>query len=162
MTLRILILGSIHWLLDPDPDPVFSSMVFKMPLKRSFFRSFFSYDLRYIHISFLRQQVINKSQNIRSFFLIFLLVAGRMDLEPDPNPYLRINYGSGSGSPKNLNDGLFQRQYYASLLPSVFVGLQDMDERRIKCIQNFMRKSAQTEQEVSHKRVKNCETGDGR
>jgi hypothetical protein len=48
---------------------------------------------------------------------------------------------------------LFQRQYYASLLPSVFVGLQDMDERRIKCIQNFMRKSAQTEQEVSHKLV---------
>ena len=42
-----------------------------------------------------------------------------------------------------------QRQYYATLLPSVFVGLQDMDEKRIKCIQNFMRKSAQTEQEVS-------------
>lgn len=41
-----------------------------------------------------------------------------------------------------------QRQYYSTLLPSVFVGLQEMDERRIKCIQNFMRKSAQTEQEV--------------
>jgi len=37
------------------------------------------------------------------------------------------------------------------------VGLQDMDERRIKCIQNFMRKSAQTEQEVSHRLVGNSE-----
>ena len=33
-------------------------------------------------------------------------------------------------------------------MPAVFQSLQDMDEKRVKCIQNFMRKSAQTEQDV--------------
>ena len=33
-------------------------------------------------------------------------------------------------------------------MPSVFESLQDMDEKRIKCIKNFLRKSAQTEQDV--------------
>jgi len=41
-----------------------------------------------------------------------------------------------------------QRQFYADLMPGVFQALQDMDERRVKCIQTFMRKSAQTEQDV--------------
>jgi hypothetical protein len=42
----------------------------------------------------------------------------------------------------------YQSQFYNLLMPSVFQSLQDMDEKRIKCIQNFLRKSAQTEQDV--------------
>jgi len=42
----------------------------------------------------------------------------------------------------------YQSQFYNLLMPSVFQSLQDMDENRIKCIQNFLRKSAQTEQDV--------------
>jgi len=42
----------------------------------------------------------------------------------------------------------FQKEYYSTLLPGVFTALQDMEEKRIRCIQNFMRKSAQTEQDV--------------
>jgi len=41
-----------------------------------------------------------------------------------------------------------QSQFYSKLMPSVFQSLQDMDEQRVKMIQNFMRKSAQTEQDV--------------
>jgi len=41
-----------------------------------------------------------------------------------------------------------QAQFYNKLMPAVFQSLQDMDEKRVKCIQNFMRKSAQTEQDV--------------
>jgi len=41
-----------------------------------------------------------------------------------------------------------QRQFYTKLMPGVFQSLQDMEEKRVKCIQNFMRKSAQTEQDV--------------
>ena len=41
-----------------------------------------------------------------------------------------------------------QNQFYTQLMPAVFQFLQDMDEKRMKCIQNFMRKSAQTEQDV--------------
>merc|ERR1712198_468475 len=41
-----------------------------------------------------------------------------------------------------------QSQYYSKLMPSVFQSLQDMDEQRVKMIQDFMRKSAQTEQDV--------------
>jgi len=41
-----------------------------------------------------------------------------------------------------------QRQYYNSLLPGVFTSLQDLEEKRIKCIKNYLRKSAQTEQDV--------------
>jgi len=41
-----------------------------------------------------------------------------------------------------------QNQFYTQLMPAVFQSLQDMDEKRVKCIQNFMRKSAQTEQDV--------------
>jgi len=41
-----------------------------------------------------------------------------------------------------------QNQFYTKLMPAVFQSLQDMDEKRVKCIQNFMRKSAQTEQDV--------------
>lgn len=41
-----------------------------------------------------------------------------------------------------------QAQFFNKLMPSVFNSLQDMDEQRVKCIQTFMRKSAQTEQDV--------------
>jgi len=41
-----------------------------------------------------------------------------------------------------------QAQFYNKLMPAVFNSLQDMDEQRVKCIQTFMRKSAQTEQDV--------------
>jgi len=41
-----------------------------------------------------------------------------------------------------------QAQFYTRLMPAVFNSLQDMDEQRVKCIQTFMRKSAQTEQDV--------------
>jgi len=41
-----------------------------------------------------------------------------------------------------------QNQFYTKRMPAVFQSLQDMDEKRVKCIQNFMRKSAQTEQDV--------------
>jgi len=41
-----------------------------------------------------------------------------------------------------------QSQFYNSMMPSVFQSLQDMDEQRVKMIQTFMRKSAQTEQDV--------------
>jgi len=41
-----------------------------------------------------------------------------------------------------------QSQFYTKLMPAVFQSLQDMDERRVKCLQTFMRKSAQTEQDV--------------
>ena len=46
------------------------------------------------------------------------------------------------------SEHLFQNQFYTKLMPAVFQSLQDMDEKRVKCIQNFMRKSAQTEQDV--------------
>lgn len=42
----------------------------------------------------------------------------------------------------------YQNQFYNHAMPSVFESLQDMDEKRIKCIKNFIRKSAQTEQDV--------------
>lgn len=42
----------------------------------------------------------------------------------------------------------FQTLYYQNLSPAVFTSLQDMEEKRIKCIQTFMRKSAQTHQDV--------------
>merc|ERR1719410_1912625 len=41
-----------------------------------------------------------------------------------------------------------QSQFYSKMMPSVFQSLQDMDEQRVKMIQTFMRKSAQTEQDV--------------
>jgi len=41
-----------------------------------------------------------------------------------------------------------QKQYYNTLLPGVFSSLQEMEEKRIRCLQNFMRKSAQSEQDV--------------
>jgi len=41
-----------------------------------------------------------------------------------------------------------QSQFYSRMMPAVFQSLQDMDEQRVRMIQNFMRKSAQTEQDV--------------
>eukprot|EP00096_Caligus_rogercresseyi_P007037 TRINITY_DN2432_c0_g1_i1.p1 TRINITY_DN2432_c0_g1~~TRINITY_DN2432_c0_g1_i1.p1 ORF type:complete len:651 (-),score=227.12 TRINITY_DN2432_c0_g1_i1:616-2568(-) len=41
-----------------------------------------------------------------------------------------------------------QNKYFSQLLPAVFQNLQDLDERRIKCIQNFINKTVKTEQEV--------------
>ncbi len=41
-----------------------------------------------------------------------------------------------------------QRKYYTQLQPSVFQNLQDLDEKRIKCIQNFILKAVQSEKEV--------------
>jgi len=41
-----------------------------------------------------------------------------------------------------------QNKYYNQSLPNVFHGLQDMDERRIKCIKNFILKAVQVEKEV--------------
>lgn len=41
-----------------------------------------------------------------------------------------------------------QHKYYNHLQPSVFQNLQDMDEKRIKCIQNFIMKAVQAEKEV--------------
>ncbi|CAB4069347.1 FNBP1 [Lepeophtheirus salmonis] len=41
-----------------------------------------------------------------------------------------------------------QNKYYNQLLPAVFQNLQDLDERRIKCIQNFINKTVHTEQDV--------------
>jgi len=41
-----------------------------------------------------------------------------------------------------------QNQFYSKMMPAVFQSLQDMDEQRVKMIQTFMRKSAQTEQDV--------------
>lgn len=42
----------------------------------------------------------------------------------------------------------FQRKYYTVNLPAVFQNLQDLDEKRIKCIQNFFLKSIQSERDV--------------
>ena len=42
----------------------------------------------------------------------------------------------------------FQNKYYNHLLPTVFQNLQDLDEKRIKCIQNYMLKAIQTEKDV--------------
>ena len=41
-----------------------------------------------------------------------------------------------------------QNKYYNQSLPNVFHGLQDLDERRIKCIKNFVLKAVQVEKEV--------------
>ena len=41
-----------------------------------------------------------------------------------------------------------QHKYYNQSLPNVFHGLQDLDERRIKCIKNFILKAVQVEKEV--------------
>eukprot|EP00094_Tigriopus_californicus_P006525 TCALIF_06282-PA protein Name:"Similar to fnbp1l Formin-binding protein 1-like (Xenopus laevis)" AED:0.14 eAED:0.14 QI:0/0/0/0.91/0.72/0.75/12/0/606 len=41
-----------------------------------------------------------------------------------------------------------QTKYYQHLLPTVFQNLQDLDEKRIKCIQNFILKSVQSEKDV--------------
>lgn len=42
----------------------------------------------------------------------------------------------------------WQNKYYNHLLPTVFQNLQDLDEKRIKCIQNYMLKAIQTEKDV--------------
>jgi hypothetical protein len=45
--IRIRILGSVHWITDPDPGPVpepalnIPSMTFKVPTKKEFFSNFF-------------------------------------------------------------------------------------------------------------------------
>jgi len=57
-------------------------------------------------------------------------------------------YLSAAGPVYNSIKLCFQNQFYNKLMPAVFQSLQDMDEKRVKCIQNFMRKSAQTEQDV--------------
>ena len=41
-----------------------------------------------------------------------------------------------------------QNKYYHHMLPSVFQSLQDLDERRIKCIKNFILKAVHSEKEV--------------
>ena len=41
-----------------------------------------------------------------------------------------------------------QRKYYTQLIPTLFQNVQDMDEKRIKCLQNFILKSVQTERDV--------------
>ena len=41
-----------------------------------------------------------------------------------------------------------QNKYYNQMLPSVFESLQDQDERRIKCIKNFILKAVHAEKEV--------------
>lgn len=41
-----------------------------------------------------------------------------------------------------------QNKYYNNALPNVFHGLQDLDERRIKCIKSFILKAVQVEKEV--------------
>ncbi|XP_076342724.1 formin-binding protein 1-like isoform X3 [Tachypleus tridentatus] len=41
-----------------------------------------------------------------------------------------------------------QRQHYTTTLPKVFQQLQDMDERRITCIQNFIKLSADIQRQV--------------
>jgi len=42
----------------------------------------------------------------------------------------------------------YQRQYYNHLLPGVFCSLQDLEEKRIISLKNYMQKSASVEQEV--------------
>ena len=42
----------------------------------------------------------------------------------------------------------FQNKYYNILLPEVFQNLQDLDEKRTKCFQNFILKSCMVEKEV--------------
>lgn len=41
-----------------------------------------------------------------------------------------------------------QNKYYNQLQPDVFESLQDLDERRIKCIKNFILKAVHAEKEV--------------
>ena len=41
-----------------------------------------------------------------------------------------------------------QNSYYKVLMPSVFQGLQELDEKRIKCIQNNMRQATEQEKSV--------------
>ncbi|CAG2120892.1 unnamed protein product, partial [Medioppia subpectinata] len=41
-----------------------------------------------------------------------------------------------------------QRRHYAELMPKIFNQLQDMEERREACIQNFMRQSAHIHRQV--------------
>ena len=43
---------------------------------------------------------------------------------------------------------VFQSKYYNQLLPEVFQNLQDLDEKRTKCFQNFILKSCMVEKEV--------------
>ncbi|XP_041369269.1 formin-binding protein 1-like isoform X2 [Gigantopelta aegis] len=46
------------------------------------------------------------------------------------------------------NTNLFQREYYTSLMPKVFQDLQDIDEKRINKIQEFIGQCANTEHNV--------------
>ena len=48
----------------------------------------------------------------------------------------------------NHANASFQNKYYNMLLPEVFQNLQDLDEKRVKCIQNFILKSVTVEKEV--------------
>ena len=47
---------------------------------------------------------------------------------------------------QNTNE--LQRKHFDELMPKVFQQLQDMEERRIACVQNYMRSSAQIQQQV--------------
>lgn len=43
---------------------------------------------------------------------------------------------------------VLQKQHYSEYMPSIFQQLQDMEERRISCIQNFIKQSADTHRHV--------------
>ena len=47
---------------------------------------------------------------------------------------------------QKTNDG--QNKYYNQYIPTVYQNLQDLDEKRIKCIQNFLLRSTQTERDI--------------
>lgn len=47
---------------------------------------------------------------------------------------------------QNTNE--LQRKHFDELMPNVFQQLQDMEERRIACVQNYMRSSAQVQKQV--------------
>lgn len=47
---------------------------------------------------------------------------------------------------QNTNE--LQRKHFDEFMPKVFQQLQDMEERRIACVQNYMRSSAQIQQQV--------------
>ena len=63
----------------------------------------------------------------------------------------RLTRRAGGARKADITVALFpplQNKYYNHLLPTVFQNLQDLDEKRIKCIQNYMLKAIQTEKDV--------------
>jgi hypothetical protein len=114
------ILGSVHWITDPDPA-LFSGGFLRVITKICYcFKPFCAYYLYCMYICMRRQrlQVIKKSVKLKKsrFFSVLLLIDRRIWFR------IRIrkhNYGPGSVRPKNIRLRIRNTALVASMRGSV-------------------------------------------